>query len=63
MRRNLVLVASAVVLVAGVGSAVIVAHAASTSSRYEARHGPAAGQFVGYWMGIDPLDGATPGEA
>jgi hypothetical protein len=57
MRRNLALVLSAVVLVAGVGSAVIVAHAASTSSAYEGRHGHGAGQFVGYWMGIDPLDG------
>jgi hypothetical protein len=48
MRRHLVLVVSAVVAVAGVGSAVIVAHAASTSSGYTARHGPGAGHFVGY---------------
>ena len=43
-------------LVAAAGSAALVANAASTS-RPSARHTPAARQFVGYWMGIDPLDG------
>jgi hypothetical protein len=46
MRRHVVLVVSAVVAVAGVRSAVIVAHAASTSSGYKARHGPGAGNSL-----------------
>jgi hypothetical protein len=54
MRLRLAIIVSAVLLVGGVGSA-LVAHAASSSSGHKARTG--AQQFVGYWMGIDPLDG------
>jgi len=59
MRLRLVLIISAAVLVPGVGTATLVARAANASGGHEARHGPGARQFVGYWMGIDPLDGAT----
>jgi hypothetical protein len=54
MRLRLAIIVSAVVLVGGVGSA-LVAQAADNSSGHKARTG--ARQFVGYWMGIDPLDG------
>jgi hypothetical protein len=57
MQRHLAIIASAALLVAGVGSAALVAHAANTSSGHKPPHGPGARQFVGYWMGIDPLDG------
>jgi hypothetical protein len=49
MRLRLVLIISAVVLVPGVGTTTLVARAANASG--------GARQFVGYWMGIDPLDG------
>lgn len=55
MKRQLVVAVSAAIAVAAV-SAALVANAAETS-RSGARHAPAARQFVGYWMGIDPLDG------
>lgn len=55
MKRQLVVAVSAALAVAA-GSAALVANAASTS-RSSARNAPAARQFVGYWMGIDPLDG------
>jgi hypothetical protein len=54
MQRHVVIIVSAALLIAGGGSAVLVAHAASGD---KARHGSNARQFVGYWMGIDPLDG------
>ena len=57
MRLRLVLIISAAVLVPGVGTATLVAHAANASGGPEPRHGPGAQQFVGYWMGIGPLDG------
>ena len=57
MRRRLVIVVSAVLLVAGVGSVVLGAHAANASGTQAAGKAPGARQFVGYWMGIDPLDG------
>jgi len=50
MKRRLV-IASTVVAVAAAASVALVAQAAGTSS------GHRGGQFVGYWMGIDPLDG------
>jgi hypothetical protein len=56
MRLRLALIISAAVLVPGVGTATLVARAAA-SGGHEAGHEPAARQFVGYWMGIDPLDG------
>jgi hypothetical protein len=55
MKRQLVVAVSAALVVAA-ASAALVANAASTS-RAGARHGTAAQKFVGYWMGIDPLDG------
>ena len=55
MKRQLVVVLSAALVVAA-ASAALVASAAGTS-RAGARHGAAAQKFVGYWMGIDPLDG------
>ena len=52
MRRRFTVIISALFSVAGLGSAVLVAQAANVSG------GPPSGrQFVGYWMGIDPLDG------
>ena len=57
MQRRLVIVVSTVLLVAAAGSAALVAQAAGGSGGHEQRHGSAARQFVGYWMGIDPLDG------
>ena len=55
MKRQLAVALSAALVVAA-GSAALVASAASTS-RPSARPGAAAHKFVGYWMGIDPLDG------
>jgi hypothetical protein len=57
MRRRLVIIVSAVLFVASVGSVVLGAHAANASSQRQTRKAPDADQFVGYWMGIDPLDG------
>ena len=53
MRRHVAMVISALFLVAGLGPAALVAQAAKKPG------GPkqTARQFVGYWMGIDPLDG------
>jgi hypothetical protein len=56
MKRQLVLVVTAAVFAAG-GAAALVANAADTSSGSNQRHVQTARQFVGYWMGIDPLDG------
>jgi len=56
MRRCLIIV-SAVLSVALVGSAILVAPSASASGEHQARTAWEARQFVGYWMGIDPLDG------
>ena len=51
MRRRLAITISALFVVAGLGS-VLVAQATNKSG------GPqSARQFIGYWMGIDPLDG------
>jgi hypothetical protein len=52
VKRQIVVGAAAVV--AAAGSATLVAQAA-TKPHPPKRHG--AGAFVGYWMGIDPLDG------
>jgi hypothetical protein len=53
VQRQLVVGAAAVV--AAAGSATLVAQAATKS--HPAKRGHGAGAFVGYWMGIDPLDG------
>jgi hypothetical protein len=57
MRYRLVIIVSAVLSVALVGSAVLVAQSANALSEHQARKAWHARQFVGYWMGIDPLDG------
>jgi hypothetical protein len=57
MQRRLVIVVSAVALMAGVGSAALVAQASDTSGRHKGGRDPASARFTGYWMGIDPLDG------
>jgi hypothetical protein len=63
MHRHLAIVLSSVVLAAGAGSVALVAHAdgssghtADASSGSKGRNAQAR-QFVGYWMGVDPLDG------
>jgi hypothetical protein len=56
-RHRLAIIVSAAFLAAGVGSATLVAQAANTSSGHKAGKVSGARQFVGYWMGIDPLDG------
>jgi hypothetical protein len=53
MRRRLAIIISALFLVAGLGSAVLIAQAAHKSGGQK----KAAQKLVGYWMGIDPLDG------
>ena len=53
MRPRLAIIISALFLVAGLGSAVLVAQAAKKPGG----HKQTARQFVGYWMGVDPLDG------
>ena len=57
MRRRLVVIASAALLVPAVGTATLVRRPANRSSAHETGRAPAAAQFVGYWMGIDPLGG------
>ena len=56
-RSGLAAIAAIALLAAGLGSAVLAAHAATTSRGQKARKLSNARQFVGYWMGIDPLDG------
>jgi hypothetical protein len=63
MHRHLAIVLSSVVLAAGAGSVALVAHAdgssghaADASSGFKGRNAQTR-QFVGYWMGVDPLDG------
>jgi hypothetical protein len=57
MQRRLAITASAALLVPGLGAAALVAHTANARSGRPADHGARAQRFVGYWMGIDPLDG------
>jgi hypothetical protein len=56
MRRRLTLVVSAL-CTAAVGAGLLVPHAANALSGHTTRNVASAQQFVGYWMGIDPLDG------
>ena len=53
MRRRLTIIISVLLLVAGLGPALFVAQATNKSGG----DAQSARQFVGYWMGIDPLDG------
>lgn len=57
MRGRVEVILSAVLAVVALGSIGLVAHAADASSERKAPTARAARQFVGYWMGIDPLDG------
>jgi hypothetical protein len=57
MHRRHAIAASAALLVVGAGSAVLLTGAAEASSPQNSRDASSARQFVGYWMGIDPLDG------
>jgi hypothetical protein len=57
MRRRLAIIVSAVLSVVFVGSAILVAQSADALSEHRARETGIARQLVGYWMGIDPLDG------
>jgi hypothetical protein len=57
LRRRLRICIAAVVLAAGVGSAAVLIHATSASGGLGPRSATNARAFVGYWMGIDPLDG------
>ncbi|MGH6903490.1 MAG: hypothetical protein ACREIR_12210 [Geminicoccaceae bacterium] len=56
MRRRLVIIVSAVLSVAFVGSAILIAQSANALSEHQARKSIAR-QLVGYWIGTDPLDG------
>jgi hypothetical protein len=57
MHRRLAIVASAAVLVFGAGWATLVANASNGSRAATPHDRTGAREFVGYWMGIDPLDG------
>ena len=52
MRPRLAIIISALFLVAGLGSAVL-----AQAAKKPGGHKQTARQFVGYWMGVDPLDG------
>ena len=56
MQRRVAVIASAAFLVPAAGVAALVAQAADPSGgrHTDGRNGQ---RFVGYWMGIDPLDG------
>jgi hypothetical protein len=55
MRRRLLIIVSAALIVVPAGS-VVLAHTANASGKQADKEAKAR-QFVGYWMGIDPLDG------
>jgi len=57
MRRRLAIIVFAALLLPAVGTVTLVAQAGTRSSGRDSGRGPGAQQFVGYWMGIDPLDG------
>ena len=57
MRGRVEVILAAVPAVVALGSIGLVAHAADASGERKAPTARAARQFVGYWMGIDPLDG------
>ena len=56
MHRRLVIIASAALLVLGAGWAALSAQASNRGDR-SGHDRTGARQFVGYWIGIDPLDG------
>jgi hypothetical protein len=55
VRRRLALIVFAALLLPG--TVTLVAQAATRSGGGDTGRGPGTQQFVGYWMGIDPLDG------
>jgi hypothetical protein len=57
MSRRLAIIVSTALLVPAVGALTLVAQAADRSGERGEGGGRGARQFVGYWMGIDPLDG------
>jgi hypothetical protein len=57
MHRRLAIVGSAALLVFGAGWAALVAQASNGPGDRSGHDRTGARQFVGYWMGIDPLDG------
>jgi hypothetical protein len=58
MRRRLVLaISAAVLLAAGAASAALAVHSSGAPGDAQSGSRSSGRQFVGYWMGIDPLDG------
>src|SRR3954471_10120165 len=57
MHRRLAIIGSAALLVFGAGWAALVAQASNGPGDRSGHDRTGARQFVGYWMGIDPLDG------
>ena len=57
MRRLRAIIVVAALLAAGLSSTVFLTRATSASTGGESRSAVKARTFVGYWMGIDPLDG------
>ena len=57
MQRRLAVIASAALLLFGLGWAALAAYASGGPGRDTAHDRSGAHQFVGYWIGIDPLDG------
>jgi hypothetical protein len=57
MQRRLAIILSGALLVPAAATATLVAQAANGSSGGRGGDWRSAQKFVGYWMGIDPLDG------
>jgi len=57
MHRRLVIIVLAALLTIAVGSPALIAQASSRSSKHKPHDRTGASLFVGYWMGVDPLDG------
>jgi hypothetical protein len=56
-RRQAIIIILAALLAAGLSSTLFLTRATSASTGGESRSAVKARTFVGYWMGIDPLDG------
>ena len=57
MHRRVAVIASTAGVAVALGSAALVANASSRPSDEPGHDRARAGRFVGYWIGIDPLDG------
>lgn len=57
MRQPLAIIASAFLLIVAAGVAALAAQADNRSGADKPQSTAGTRQFVGYWMGIDPLDG------